>query len=152
MTQRRVFIVLCWSVWALCWALSWSARAVETSSQERITLSAAETAPNNNTYRVDRFTFNEDDPNTGADEGSIIIQLVGVERAIPVTCVYNSSTNPTGTTLIVALNKANLSSAYAANSTTGSLKQRIFHRLVVMNEAPTVCGRSIAGSLTGTPQ
>lgn len=122
------------------------------AAQERITLSAPESVPNNLTYRVDRLILQQDDPNTAADEGSITIQLLGVERPVPVTCVYNASTSPTGTTLLIALNKANLSSAYAGNGSTGSLTQRIFHRLVVMNEAPQVCGRALAGSLTGTPQ
>ena len=56
----------------------------------------------------------------------------------------------TATTLINGLNKANLSTSYAGNATTGSLKQRIAHRLIVMNEAAQVCGRTLAGSLTGT--
>lgn len=121
-------------------------------AQERITLSVAETAPNNQTYRVERMLLEHDDPDTAADEGRITIQLLGVERRIPVTCTYNATTNPTGTATLIALNKANLSSTYAANSTTGSLVQRIFHRLVVMGEATAVCGRSLTGSLTGSPQ
>lgn len=123
------------------------------TAQERIALSVAETAPNNATYRVERFTFEEDDPATASvDEGRIVIQLLGVERPIAVTCVYNATSTPTATFLITGLNKANLSTAYAGNATTGSLKQRILHRLVVMAEAPAVCGRSLTGSLTGTPQ
>lgn len=121
-------------------------------AQERITLSAPETVPSNQTYRVERLTIQTDDPATAADEGVLTIQLMGVERAVAVTCVYNASTTPTGDTLIRGLNKANLSTAYANNATTGSLQQRIFHRLVILNEAPAVCGRSLAGSLTGTPQ
>jgi len=121
-------------------------------AQERITLSAPETVPSNLTYRVDRMTLQWDDPNTVADEGTITIQLLGVERAVPVSCVYNASTTPTATTLLIGLNKANLSSAYTGTGNTGSLIQRIFYRLVVLNEAPTVCGRSLVGSLTGSPQ
>lgn len=125
------------------------------TSQERITLSSPETVPDNLTYRVQRLTIESDDPATvGVDEGIITIQLVGVERTIPVTCVYRSTTNPTGTFLSTALNKANLSSTYANNATTGSLIQRIFHRLFSggLNEAPQVCGRSLTGTLTGGPQ
>lgn len=122
------------------------------AEQERIQLAAPETVPNNATYRVERLTIQDDDPETAADEGSIVIQLMGVERRVAVTCVYNAASSPTGSFLVVALNKANLSSNYNNNATTGSLKQRIFHRLVVMNEAPTVCGKSLAGSLTGNPQ
>lgn len=122
-------------------------------AQERIALSAPETVPANQTYRVERITLQSDDPGTvSVDEGQIHIQLMGVERQVAVSCVYRSTTNPTGTFLLTALNKANLSSAYNNNATTGSLVQRVFHRLVVMNEAPAVCGRSLAGSLTGTPQ
>lgn len=128
---------------------------VPTSSQERITLSSPETVPDNLTYRVQRLTIESDDPATvGVDEGIITIQLIGVERATPVTCIYRSTTNPTGTFLSNALNKANLSSTYANNATTGSLIQRIFHRLFSggLNEAPQVCGRSLTGTLTGGPQ
>lgn len=121
-------------------------------AQERITLSTPETVPSNVNYRTERLIINEDDPATTPDEGYITIQLAGVERPNAVSCNYNASTTPTGTFLITALNKANLSTAYAGNATTGSLKQRIFHRLVVMNEAPAVCGRSLTGSLSGTPQ
>lgn len=121
-------------------------------AQERITLTSPEAAPSNVNYRVERMILQWDDPATGADEGQITIQLLGVERPIPVTCVYSATTNPTGTTLLVGLNKANLSSAYTGTGNTGSLIQRIFYRLVVLNEAPTVCGRSLVGSLTGSPQ
>jgi len=123
------------------------------ATQERILLTVPESLPNNVNYRTERIILQEDDLGTvSVDEGSITIQLAGVERPSAVTCIYNSSSNPTGTFLLVALNKSNLSSAYAANATTGSLKQRIFHRLVVMGEAPVICGKSLAGSLTGNPQ
>lgn len=125
------------------------------TAQERITLSAPETVPNNLTYRLERFSFDTDDPGTvGKDEGVMRIQLMGVERPVAVSCVYTSTTNPTGTFLINALNKANLSSAYAGNATTGSLIQRIFHRLFSggLNEGPAVCGRALTGTLTGSPQ
>lgn len=55
----------------------------------------------------------------------------------------------TGTTLITALNKANLSLAYVGTAATGSLKQRIHHRLVVMGESTAVCGKTLAGTLAG---
>jgi len=116
-------------------------------------LTAPETVPANQTYRLERLTLTPDDTATvGTDEGSIVIQLQGVERANAVSCTYSASSTPTGTFLITALNKANLSTAYAGNATTGSLVQRIFHRLVIMNEAPAVCGRSLTGSLAGAPQ
>lgn len=122
-------------------------------AQERISLTASETAVANTKYRVDHLLFTENDPDTASiDEGVIVIQLIGIERRISVSCVYSSTTTPTATTLITALNTANLSSAYNNNASTGSLKQRIFHRLVIMNEAPAVCGKSLAGTLTGTPQ
>lgn len=123
------------------------------AAQERITLSVQETVPANANYRVERLILQQDDPaTTSVDEGSITIQFLGVERPVPVTCVYNATSTPTGTTLLIGFNKANFSLAYAANATSGSLVQRIHHRLVVMNEAPAVCGRSLTGTLTGTPQ
>jgi hypothetical protein len=122
-------------------------------AQERVTLSAPEVVPNNLTYRVERMTLQNDDTNTGSvDEGMISIQLMGVERATAVTCVYNATSSPTGTFLLTALNKANLSTAYAGNATTGSLVQRVFHRLIVMGESTAVCGRTLTGTLTGSPQ
>ena len=120
------------------------------SAQETVTLTAEETAPAIQRYRVDRVAVELDNPDTAADEGVLVVHLVGVERAITVVCTYSSRTSPTGTVLNNGLNKANLSSAYAGNATTGSLKQRIAHRLVTMNEAPAVCGRSLVGTLTGS--
>lgn len=121
-------------------------------AQERITLATPDAVPTNVNYRLDRMVLQWDDPSTAADEGHITIQLLGVERPTSVICVYSDTTTPTGTALLVGLNKANLSSAYAGTAGTGSLIQRIFYRLVVLNEAPTVCGRSLVGSLTGSPQ
>lgn len=120
------------------------------TAQERIDLSVAETKPSNAQYRVERLTITYDDPvTTPADEGHIHIQLLG-QNGEPVSCVYTATTNPTATFLTTALNKANLSSAYAANGTTGSLKQRIFHRLVVMGESTAVCGKTLTGTLQGS--
>lgn len=132
-----------------------AALATRGIAQERITLTVPETAPNNLTYRLDSVSFTLDDPNTASiDEGVMTIRLVGVERAISVSCIYNSATSPTGTATIIALNKANLSTAYANNATTGSLIQRIFHRLFSggLNEGPAICGRALTGTLTGSPQ
>jgi hypothetical protein len=120
------------------------------SAQEKITLSVAETKPSNAEYRIERLMLQSDDPaTTPADEGVITIQLLG-QNGETVSCVYNAASNPTGTFLLTALNKANLSTAYAANATTGSLRQRIFHRLVVMGESTAVCGKTLTGSLAGT--
>lgn len=113
-------------------------------AQELVTLTTPETKPNNPNYRVDRVLLD-------SGNGVLTILLLGVNGEA-VTCSYSPLTTPTGTFLINALNKADLSSAYAGNATTGSLKQRVFHRLVVMNEAPAVCGRSLVGTLTGSPQ
>ena len=122
-------------------------------AQERVTLTAPESLPTTTQYRISTLTLESDDPGTvGTDEGQIQIVLMGLERPAVVSCTYSATSSPTGTFLINALNKSNLSSTYNNNATTGSLKQRIFHRLVVLNEAPAVCGRSLVGSLTGTPQ
>lgn len=119
-------------------------------AQEKITLSIAETKPSNAEYRIERLQLQYDNPATaGADEGIIVIQLLG-QNSEPVSCVYNAASSPTGTFLLTALNKANLSTAYAGNATSGSLAQRIFHRLVVMGESTAVCGKTLTGSLAGT--
>lgn len=122
-------------------------------AQERIALTTPETVAALGTFRVEQMTLTWDDPATaGVDEGVLVVQLLGVERPVPVSCVYTKSTTPTATTLITGLNKANLSTAYAGNATTGSLLQRIHHRFVVMGEASAICGRALVGTLTGTPQ
>lgn len=119
-------------------------------AQERVNLTSAETKPNNAQYIVERIILNFDDPATaGIDEGSITLQIKG-QNGEARTCIYNSTTSPTGTFLLNALNKADLSSVYASNATTGTLKQRIFHRLAVMNEGATVCGITLAGTIAGT--
>lgn len=128
------------------------ALSIAVIAQERIALTVPEALPTNQNYRIERVTLTDDDPGTAADEGTIFIQLAGVERAASVNCLYSAATSPTGSFLIVALNKANLSAAYAGNGTTGSLKQRINHRLVVMGESTAVCGKTLTGSLTGSPQ
>lgn len=120
-------------------------------AQEKITLSVAETKPSNAEYRIERLTLTSDDPASVADEGVIVVQLLG-QNSEPVSCVYNATSTPTGTFLLTALNKANLSTTYAANATSGSLRQRIFHRLVVMGESTTVCGKTLTGTLAGVVQ
>lgn len=117
-------------------------------AQEKVVLTVAETVPE---YRLNNFVVRYDDPATPSDEGALSMDLVGAGTAT-VSCVYSSSSNPTASFLINALNKANLSTAYAGNASTGSLKQRIFHRLVVMGESTAVCGKTLTGTLQGTPQ
>lgn len=122
-------------------------------AQEKVTLTVPETTPNNANYRVDRVILISDDPDTPAADGFVQVQLTGIERPTQtVICAYGPTTTPTGTALLNGLNKANLSTAYAGNATTGSLKQRIFHRLVVMGEAATVCAKAIVGTISGTPE
>lgn len=81
---------------------------------ERIDLTVAETKPSNARYTLERLTL--DWP-----AGTIHIQLKG-QNGEAKSVVYNSTTTPTGQTLMIALNKANL--------TTRSLVQRIFDRLL----------------------
>lgn len=116
--------------------------SVTALAQERITLTTPETVPSNPAYRLERIELNY-------DLNSIALYLRGANGEL-VTCSYNSGTTPTGSTLLTGLNKANLSTAYAGNASTGSLAQRIFHRLVVMNESATVCNKAIVGSLSGS--
>jgi len=113
---------------------------VSVSGQETVNLTTPE--PSNTNYHVQAVMLNVDD-------GVLTIHLLGGNGST-LSCSYTPSSTPTGATLITGLNKANLASAYAANATTGSLKQRIFHRLVVMAEAAQVCGKSLAGTLAGT--
>lgn len=118
--------------------LSISGRAQETG-----TLTAPETPPNNTGYSVETLTLFR-------SAGVIHIMLRGVNNE-PKECRYTPTTNPTGIFLLTALNKANLSTAYAGNGTTGSLIQRIFHRLFVMGEGASVCvGGLGAGTVTGS--
>jgi len=114
-------------------------------AQEIVTLTTPETKATNPNYRVASFAMD-------VDAGMLSITLKGVDDVAypPVSCTYATNTTPTGATLIVGLNKANLSTAYAANATTGSLKQRIFHRLIVMGESTAVCGKTLTGTLAGT--
>lgn len=114
-------------------------------AQEKITLTAAES---NAEYRLGHMDLIPDDPATTGDEGAIVMDLKG-QNGENVACRYTSGTNPTGTFLVNALNKANLSSVYNNNATTGSLKQRIFHRLIVMGESTAICGKTITGTLAG---
>lgn len=125
--------------------------SVTAFAQEKISLTVAETKPSNSEYRIERLMLQSDDPASTNDEGVITIQLLG-QNGEAVSCVYNATSNPTGTFLLTALNKANLSTAYAGNATTGSLRQRIFHRLVVMGESTAVCGKTLTGTLAGTVQ
>ena len=121
--------------------LVWAATAI---AQEKITLTSPETKPSNTSYRVGRLTLD-------LSLKTVKIQLEG-DTAETVVCEYSNRTTPTGATLLTALNKANLSTAYAGNASTGSLAQRLFHRLVVMKEADVVCDKSLTGTLTGSPQ
>lgn len=120
-------------------------RPIVVEAQEVVSLTAPETRASNPTYRVAAF-------NMDVDAGMLSITLKGVDDVTypPVSCTYASNTTPTGATLITGLNKANLSNAYAGNATTGSLKQRIFHRLVVLGESTAVCGKTLTGTLAGS--
>jgi len=118
------------------------------AAEETVSLTAPETLPSNTQYRIERLTLQFDDPATPADEGSITISLRG-QNGEARSCVYSSTTTPTATTLLTGLNKANLSTAFSGAG-TGSLKQRIFHRLAVLGEGSSVCGISTTGTVTGT--
>lgn len=122
---------------------------VPLAAQEKVTLTTPQT---NAEYRIGVLQVTSNDPATPADEGHIYIRLDGAGPQWRVECVYTATTTPTATTLILALNKANLSAAYAGNATTGSLKQRIFHRLVVMGESAAVCTTAVTGTLSGNPE
>jgi hypothetical protein len=113
------------------------------SAQELVTLTVPIARPSTTNYRVERVVAD-------FEAGVLRIFLRGSDNEATRYCAYTAATTPTGATVLTALNKANLSTAYAGNATTGSLKQRIFHRLVVMGEAAAVCDGTMAGSLAGT--
>jgi hypothetical protein len=85
------------------------------SAQERVTLTTAETKPSNTQYTVAALHLDW-------TAQSIVVEMTGVngER---LTKAYTPTTTPTGSSLLVSLNKANL--------TTRSLNQRIFDRLIL---------------------
>lgn len=114
-------------------------------SQERINLSTPEVKTTSQ-YEIGSLTINPNLPGTTIDESRIFIRLVGQNNEI-VDCNYTPTTTPTSTTLINGLNTANLSLAYAGNATTGSLRQRIYHRLVTMGEATQICGHTLVGTV-----
>ena len=117
--------------------LTWAGHA-----QERIALTTPESYPSNAQYRVHRMVLE-------VESAEIRIDLIG-QHDEKVTCLYSGTTTPTGSVLLTGLNKANLSTAYAGNATTGSLIQRIFHRLVILGESAQVCSKVIVGTLTGS--
>lgn len=119
-------------------------RPLVAGAQESVTLTTPVTFASRTGYALDRLSLD----NTA---GIIHVQLIGNDGT-PNSCVWSPGTTPSGRTLLTALNKANLSSAYNNNGTTGSLIQRIFHRLVVMGESATVCDAPIVGALAGFPQ
>lgn len=116
-------------------------------AQERIALSTPEATPALTQYRLEAYRTEEDNPNTPLDDARFTIDLQGVQRDLSIRCEYNNSTTPTGRTVINGLKTANFSLPYADNATSGNLYQRIFHRLVRMNEAAQVCGRSLTGTV-----
>lgn len=121
--------------------------ALLVATQERITLTVAESNPG---YDMVNLVIVPDNAATPTiDEGQLSMDLRG-SVGENVSCRYGAGTNPTATFLINGLNKANLSTAYNNNATTGSLKQRIFHRLVIMGESTQVCGKTLIGTLTGS--
>lgn len=119
--------------------------AAYAAAQEKITLATPESKTNTG-WDTARIILDQ-------ELGRIEIQLKG-DNNEPNRCVYTATTTPTGAFLLTQLNKANLSSAYAGNATTGSLKQRIQHRLNIgpgtMGESAQVCEKPITGTLTGS--
>jgi hypothetical protein len=101
---------------------------------------------------INRTGYHLESMMVGFDTGVLQLTLASNDANDPtrLSCAYTPATTPTGAFLNTALQKANLSSAYAGNATTGSLKQRVAHRLVVMGEAAQVCGQALVGTLTGS--
>lgn len=98
-------------------------------AQEVINLTTPVTPPANNSCRLERLTI---EPIVGR----IYVYLLGTNGE-STSKVYDSSTTPTGASLISSLNTSN-------NSAGTSLVRRIYNRL----QLDGVC----VGTVTGTPQ
>lgn len=134
-----MFIVLAWTA---------AASSLSRDEQERIVLTVPEAGPTNSAWQLERFDATFDAVGTPQDEGELRIVLRG-QNGEALGCNYNAATTPRATTLLDGLNVANMSLAYAGNATTGTLRKRIYHRLAVMGEGATVCGKAIGGTVTG---
>ena len=103
-------------------------------AQEVVTLSAPIVAtPSATVMRPARVEFNV---LSGTVQVSVYPWVAGafVTTGPPLNVTYNASTNPTGASLIIALNKANLS--------TTSLEKRILNQLIASGY--------LAGTVSGT--
>lgn len=105
-----------------------AAVVVGVRAQERVDLSVPVTRANTTDYHLERITID-------IDASTILVQLKG-NNGETLSKAYNSTTTPTGASLISTLNTSN-------NSTT-SLIKRVYNRLLADNV--------IAGSVSGTPQ
>lgn len=98
---------------------------------EKLDLTAPVTKPALTDYRVERLTLHFNPP----EGSSIYIQLLGTNGEAFSHAYVDAPGSPTATTLLIALNKMDLS--------TQSLQRRILARLVADGV--------LAGSITGSP-
>jgi hypothetical protein len=101
---------------------------VVASAQERIDLTAPETKPNTTSYSLSALHLDW-------DNGTILVFLKGANGEVFVKA-YTPTTTPTGVSLIISLNKANLS--------VTSLQKRIYQQLIADGVK--------VGTISGTPQ
>ena len=94
---------------------------------EILTLTTPITPPTNSTYTIDRITID-------VIALSIMVQLLGTNGEA-LSKVYDSTTNPTGATLLHALNTGNFS--------VNSLMKAVYNRLIADGV--------LTGSVSGTP-
>jgi hypothetical protein len=95
---------------------------------EQVDLAVPITRPSTTNFKLERL-------NLDFLTGAIHIQLLG-PNGEALSAVYDANTNPTGASLITALNTANL--------TSNSLAKRIYTRLIADGY--------LAGTVSGTPQ
>lgn len=95
---------------------------------ERVDLTAAETKPNCTFYELERLTID-------VKQKSIAAQLLGTNGESK-SVVYNSTTSPTGASLLSTLNTSN-------NSAGTSLIKRVYNRLIADGV--------LVGSVSGSP-
>ena len=97
-------------------------------AQEKVDLSSPVVRANTTDYHLERIVID-------VDNGSILVQLKG-NNGETLSKAYNSTTSPTGASLISTLN--------ASNNSTTSLVKRVYNRLIADGV--------IAGTVSGTPQ
>lgn len=94
---------------------------------EKVTLTVAETKPENTAYEVERLTFD-------IKAKTIHVQLLG-DNGEALSKVYDSTTTPTGASLLTTVN--------TSDNRTVSLIKKVYNRLIADG--------ILVGTVSGTP-